>query len=126
MLEALCVGLGGFIGAISRYLISMQASKIFTGKIPVGTLCVNILGGLLIGLILELNSRTDVVSPQMKLFLTTGLMGGLTTFSTFSYETVGLFSDGSYTSAVVNIALNVVLSLIGVIIGKSIIMGITN
>jgi len=126
MLEALCVGLGGFIGAISRYLISMQASKIFTGKIPVGTLCVNILGGLLIGFILELNSRTDVVSPQMKLFLTTGLMGGLTTFSTFSYETVGLFSDGSYTSAVVNIALNVVLSLIGVIIGKSIIMGITN
>ena len=126
MLEALCVGFVGFIGAISRYLISMQASKIFTGKIPVGTLCVNILGGLLIGLILELNSRTDVVSTQMKLFLTTGLMGGLTTFSTFSYETVGLFSDGSYTSAVVNIALNVVLSLIGVIIGKSIIMGITN
>ena len=126
MAEALFVGLGGFVGAISRYLISMQTSKLFTGKIPVGTLCVNILGGLLIGLILELNSRTNVVSPQMKLFLTTGLMGGLTTFSTFSYETVGLFSDGSYTSAVVNIALNVVLSLIGVIIGKSIIMGITN
>ena len=126
MAEALVVGLGGFVGAISRYLISMQTSKLFTGKIPVGTLCVNILGGLLIGLILELNSRTNVVSPQMKLFLTTGLMGGLTTFSTFSYETVGLFADGNYTSAMVNIVLNVALSLVGVMIGKSMIMGITN
>lgn len=126
MAEALFVGLGGFVGAISRYLISMQTSKLFTGKIPVGTLCVNILGGLLIGLILELNSRTNVVSPQMKLFLTTGLMGGLTTFSTFSYETVGLFADGNYTSAMVNIVLNVALSLVGVMIGKSMIMGITN
>lgn len=126
MIEALCVGFGGFIGAISRYLISMQASKIFTGKIPVGTLCVNILGGLLIGLILELNSRTDLVSPHMKLFLTTGLMGGLTTFSTFSYETVGLFSDGNYMSATTNIVLNVALSLIGVMIGRGIIMNFTN
>ena len=126
MAEALFVGLGWFVGAISRYLISMQTSKLFTGKIPVGTLCVNILGGLLIGLILELNSRTNVVSPQMKLFLTTGLMGGLTTFSTFSYETVGLFADGNYTSAMVNIVLNVALSLVGVMIGKSMIMGITN
>ena len=96
-MEILCVGLGGFIGAISRYLISMQASKFFTGRIPIGTLFVNILGGLLIGFILELNSKTNVISPQMKLFLTTGLMGGLTTFSTFSYETVGLFSDGTGT-----------------------------
>ena len=106
----------------------MQASRLFTGRIPIGTLCVNILGGLLIGLILELNSRTNVVSPQMKLFLTTGLMGGLTTFSTFSYETVGLFSDGSYTSAMINIILNiilnVVLSLVGVIIGKNILVNL--
>ena len=98
--------------------------RLFTGRIPIGTLCVNILGGLLIGLILELNSRTNVVSPQMKLFLTTGLMGGLTTFSTFSYETVGLFSDGSYTSAMINIILNVVLSLVGVIIGKNILVNL--
>ena len=116
--------LGGFIGAISRYLISMQASKFFTGRIPIGTLFVNILGGLLIGFILELNSKTNVISPQMKLFLTTGLMGGLTTFSTFSYETVGLFSDGSYISAMVNIILNVILSLIGVVIGKSILINL--
>ena len=124
MVEILSVGLGGFLGAISRYIISMQASRLFTGRIPIGTLCVIILGGLLIGLILELNSRTNVVSPQMKLFLTTGLMGGLTTFSTFSYETVGLFSDGSYTSAMINIILNVVLSLVGVIIGKNILVNL--
>lgn len=51
-------------------------------------------------------------------------MGGLTTFSTFSYETVGLFSDGSYISAMVNIILNVILSLIGVVIGKSILINL--
>ena len=102
-MEILCVGLGGFIGAISRYLISMQASKFFTGRIPIGTLCVNILGGLLIGFILELNSKTNVISPQMKL---------------------GLFSDGSYISAMVNIILNVILSLIGVVIGKSILINL--
>ena len=124
MVEILSVGLGGFLGAISRYIISMQASRLFTGRIPIGTLCVNILWGLLIGLILELNSRTNVVSPQMKLFLTTGLMGGLTTFSTFSYETVGLFSDGSYTSAMINIILNVALSLVGVIVGKNILVNL--
>lgn len=124
MVEILSVGLGGFLGAISRYIISMQASRLFTGRIPIGTLFVNILGGLLIGFILELNSKTNVISPQMKLFLTTGLMGGLTTFSTFSYETVGLFSDGSYISAMVNIILNVILSLIGVVIGKSILINL--
>ena len=124
MVEILSVGLGGFLGAISRYIISMQASRLFTGRIPIGTLFVNILGGLLIGFILELNSKTNVISPQMKLFLTTGLMGGLTTFSTFSYETVGLFSDGSYTSAMINIILNVVLSLVGVIIGKNILVNL--
>lgn len=126
MIEALCVGLGGFFGAISRYLISMQTAKIFTGKIPVGTLCVNILGGLFIGFILELSSRTDLISPQMKLFLTTGLMGGLTTFSTFSYETVEFFSDGNYANAVINIVLNVVLSLIGVVIGKSLVISVVH
>lgn len=124
MVEILSVGLGGFLGAISRYIISMQASRLFTGRIPIGTLFVNILGGLLIGFILELNSKTNVISPQMKLFLTIGLMGGLTTFSTFSYETVGLFSDGSYISAMVNIILNVILSLIGVVIGKSILINL--
>lgn len=124
MMKALFVGLGGFIGAISRYLISMQASKLFTGRIPIGTLFVNILGGLFIGLILELNLRTNLVSPQMKLFLTTGLMGGLTTFSTFSYETVQLFSYGNYMSAIVNIILNVTLSLIGVVIGKNILINL--
>lgn len=62
----------------------------------------------------------------MKLFLTTGLIGGLTTFSTFSYETVELFSDGNYTTAAINIGLNVLLSLIGVIIGKSLVISIVH
>ena len=121
MINIVCVGLGGCIGAISRYLITLYSSKVFISKIPVGTLAVNILGGLLIGFILSLTLKTDWISPQMKLFLTTGLMGGLTTFSTFSYETVSLFSDGKLEVGLLNIALNLSLSLIAVLIGKSLI-----
>lgn len=107
------VGIGGFIGAALRYIISLQTSKWFNGPISIGTLFVNVLGGILIGLLLSLN-----VSPNLKLFLTTGLLGGLTTFSTFSYETIILFSSENYFFAVANICLNLFLSLGGVLLGK--------
>ncbi|MEG0856598.1 MAG: fluoride efflux transporter CrcB [Terrisporobacter sp.] len=121
MINALFVGLGGFIGAISRYLISMYSSKIFISKIPIGTLFVNVVGGLLIGIVMEMNSKTNLISPHLKLFLTTGLMGGLTTFSTFSYETINLMQEGSYLLGCLNIFLNVSLSLFGVFISRYII-----
>lgn len=121
MINILCVGIGGFLGAIIRYGISMSTSKVFLCKIPIGTLIVNILGGLLIGFIMEISIKTDLISPQLKLFLTTGIMGGLTTFSTFSYETIMLIEGGNFNFAIVNIILNLFLSLIGVWIGKLII-----
>lgn len=110
------VGIGGFIGACLRYAISANTTKL--SGIPFGTLIVNVVGGILIGLIMELSLTTDLISPNLKLFLTTGIMGGLTTFSTFSYETISLFSDGSYILAVLNICLNLFLSLGGVVAGK--------
>lgn len=118
MLKVIYVGLGGFIGASLRYLISMGASKTFNLDIPMGTLIVNILGGLLIGFIMELSLSTDIISPDLRLFLTTGILGGLTTFSTFSYETINLLNSGAYIWGIINIVLNVLLSLIGVVIGK--------
>lgn len=119
MQRILIVGLGGFIGASLRYVISKYSSNIFGGQFAYGTLIVNVLGGLLIGFILELTTFTDFISPNMKLFLTTGIMGGLTTFSTFSYETVTFFSNGSYFLASINIVLNLFLSLTGVVGGKT-------
>lgn len=118
MIKVIYVGLGGFIGASLRYLISIGASKTFNFDIPMGTLIVNILGGLLIGFIMELSFSTDIISPDLRLFLTTGILGGLTTFSTFSYETINLLNSGSYIWGIVNIILNLLLSLIGVVIGK--------
>ena len=109
------VGLGGFIGAALRYIIS---SKMVSDTIPWGTLLVNVIGGVLIGLIMQLCLSTDYFSPNMKLFLTTGVLGGLTTFSTFSYESLSYFSQGRYLPGGANIVLNVGLSLLGVFLGR--------
>ena len=117
----ICVGIGGFIGAICRYLISIYSAKVFISKISIGTLIVNVLGGFLIGFIMEISIKTDLISPEMKLLLTTGIMGGLTTFSTFSYETIILIENGNFLFALFNIVLNLILSLVGVSLGKSII-----
>ena len=121
MMNIVFVGLGGFIGASTRYLISLYASKLFTSKIPIGTLTVNILGSLIIGIVMELTLKTSLISPHMKLFLTTGFLGGLTTFSTFSYETMELIEKGELLLAIFNIALNLLLSLGGAIFGRGII-----
>lgn len=112
------VGLGGFIGACLRYIISNNLTKNLGTQFPYGTLVVNVVGGILIGLIMELSLTSDLISPSLKIFLTTGIMGGLTTFSTFSYETINFFSSGSYFLGALNICLNLFLSLGGVVVGK--------
>ncbi|WP_297635284.1 fluoride efflux transporter CrcB [uncultured Clostridium sp.] len=116
----LLVGAGGFIGAALRYIISLNATKAFGTHFPYGTLIANILGAIIIGFVMKLSLDSAMVSPNMRLFLTTGMMGGLTTFSTFSYETIGLLSSGELGVGVVNIGLNLGLSLIGVVVGMTI------
>jgi len=119
-MKLLYVGLGGFIGACLRYLISLGAQKWWGTEFPYGTMAVNIAGGLLIGLIMELSIGSDLIPPHLRLFLVTGLLGGFTTFSTFSYETVSLLSDGSYLLGAANIGLTLLFSLGGVVAGRSI------
>ncbi len=118
LLLTLIVGLGGFLGASFRYFISTLAAKNFGGNFPYGTLIANILGALLIGFIMELSMDSALISSNMKLFLTTGIMGGLTTFSTFSYETISMLSNGNTTLGIENIILNLGCSLLFVIIGQ--------
>lgn len=120
MQKILYVGIGGFIGASLRYIISTGSARVFGTQLPYGTLIVNVLGGILIGFIMELSIQTNIVPADLKLFLTTGILGGLTTFSTFSYETVGMISSGHFSLALLNACLNLFLSVLGVILGKSI------
>lgn len=117
-LLVIVVGCGGFIGAALRYLISLWATKAIPGTIPAGTLIANVVGAIIIGFVTEMALRTTSVSPTTKLFITTGMMGGLTTFSTFSLESITILSTGNIAMGSLNIILNLGLSLFGVIVGQ--------
>ena len=119
-MKLIYVGLGGFMGACLRYIISLGAQKWWGAEFPYGTMIVNVAGGLLIGFLMELSIATDLIPPHLRLFLVTGILGGFTTFSSFSYETVSLLSDGSYLLGAANIGLTLVLSLGGAVAGRSI------
>lgn len=116
VLEFLAVGAGGFIGSCSRFGLN-KLSDIFGLTFPFGTLLSNVIAGIAIGIIIGFEEEMMPVSPKMKLFLTTGLLGGLSTFSTFSLETVNMFRSSKYFLASGNIALNLCLSMGSVMLG---------
>ncbi|AEY66388.1 fluoride efflux transporter CrcB [Clostridium sp. BNL1100] len=125
-MNALVVGLGGFIGATSRYLLSSFINRSGNCGFPVSTLIINILGSFLIGLLTELLAALCPDNKKIKLFLTTGILGGFTTFSTFSLETVNLFQEGKAVFGVANIILSVAFCLTGVVLGKMLAKTIAN
>ena len=112
----LSVGIGGFIGAILRFSISNWIGKTTTTAFPLGTLSVNLLGSFLIGF-LFLYFQQSNLSPTQKALFITGLLGALTTFSTFSLETVLLMEKELYVRAFSNVFLNVVLSIFSTFLG---------
>lgn len=89
------VCLGGAAGTGARYLLGGWAARTFGAAFPYGTLIINCLGSFLIVLIMGLSLDKGVISADVRLFLTTGMMGGFTTYSTFNYETLRLFADGA-------------------------------
>ncbi len=111
MLQVLAVGVGGFFGAILRYLISGWAYKLLGARFFYGTLIVNIVGSFMLGLFLVLANERFVVSDVMRGFIAVGILGALTTFSTFSYETVALLQNSLFLKAGLNIFLNVTCAL---------------
>ena len=114
----LWVGFGGFIGAIMRFLLSSFVQKSAGVHFPVGTLSVNVLGSFLIGfLVLYFQEHLSV---EYRALVITGLLGALTTFSTFSYESVMLLEDLAYMKAGANIMINVLLSLGATMLGMTI------
>jgi len=119
--KILAVGTGGFIGSVSRYIISLWFNEKYpTSYIPYGTLVVNVIGSFLLGMIMEYVTYTPMNST-LRLFLTTGVMGGLTTFSTMSYETLSLVYSGTYGAAILNIVINIILGLGSAFGGKEVI-----
>jgi CrcB protein len=95
-MNTLVVFLGGGIGALLRYWLSGAVYRYTGSGFPFGTMAVNILGSFAIGLILMLTAERFAVSPTMRVFLSIGVLGGFTTFSTFSYEAIALFNEGSF------------------------------
>ena len=100
------VFIGGALGSVARYLVATWSATAMP-SIPRGTLIVNVVGSFLISMIFEASLRTTVVSPNTRLFLATGVMGGFTTYSSFNYETLRLVDEGAFRLALLNVALTV-------------------
>jgi CrcB protein len=111
------VAVGGAIGSVARLLIGAAVQQRLGTSFPLGTLVINVTGSLLLGLLVRVALDTPAVTPTVRAFLTTGLCGGYTTFSTFSYDTAVLIDEGSYVRAALYIAVSVALALIGVFAG---------
>jgi CrcB protein len=107
----LLIGAGGFLGTLARYMVQQALSKTLPSLFPYGTLAVNILGCFLIGLIYGLSERWNVLTPEWRLFLTTGICGGFTTFSTFTIEAYNLMRAEQYFYLSLYIGMSVVIGL---------------
>lgn len=101
----------GALGCLARYFISGWVYQLFGRGFPYGTLAVNVIGAFLIGLLMEFSLRSALVSPTLRTALAIGFLGGLTTFSTFSFETVRLLEEGAFAVALSNALISVVSCL---------------
>jgi CrcB protein len=117
MQNIVAIALGAAIGANLRYLVTNWAVSRFGTALPYGTFIVNILGCLVIGMLLTLVMTRLHISEALRLFLVTGLLGSLTTFSTFSYESYALISTGNALGAANYIAASVFVGLAAVYLG---------
>lgn len=111
----LAVGIGATLGAWLRYILNVFLNPVLT--LPLGTLAANLGGGLLAGVALAAFSRPGALTPELRLFLTTGFLGGLTTFSAFSVETVALLLRQQYGLMALNVMANVAGSLAMTLLG---------
>lgn len=122
----LLICLGGSIGTGIRYLTAIAAARWLGSDFPYGTLIVNVAGAFIIGVVQQLGTEALVIPDNTRLFLTTGMMGGLTTYSTFSYETIRLIETGAWHQAWLNVAVTTIVCLtlcfVGIAVGRGLMM----
>ena len=106
------IGLFGAMGCLARYLASGWTYSLAGRGLPWGTLAVNVAGSFLLGLVMEGSLRSTLLALEVRVGITVGFMGGFTTFSTFSYETVRLLEEGSLFQAGANILLNILVCIL--------------
>ncbi len=122
MLNILFVGVGGFFGSMGRYLLSGAVYQLFPNlHFPIGTTVVNVLGCFLIGFTSALVEFRNLLSPEVRVFLMIGVLGGFTTFSTFGYETIALLRDGAFLTGLANVLIQVIFGISAVWLGYSVV-----
>lgn len=127
MERLLLVAVGGGIGSALRYVVSVLVARGLGSDFPYGTLLVNLAGSFFIGLVQELGAEALLLSDSTRLFIATGVLGGLTTYSTFSYETVRLLQAGAWPQAGVNVVVTTAgclgLCFLGIAVARLLVAG---
>ena len=117
MARFLWICLGGAAGTGARYVVSGWTMRALGPAFPYGTLAVNVLGSFLVATLMVVGIETTAMPPTLRLALTTGVMGGFTTYSAFSYETMKYLQEGAWGIALVNLLANVVICLAACFLG---------
>ncbi len=108
---------GGGIGAASRYIVTIWSLKQWGSAFPLGTLIVNVVGCFIIGFFMSAATERWMLNPRWCLFVVTGFLGGLTTFSSFTYETIKLFDNAEFIAMSLNVITNVIIGLFATWLG---------
>ena len=120
----LAVAIGGGIGAVGRYSLGMGALALFGPGYPIGTLAANVIGGLLMGMVVEAGALRFSYSPELRAFLTVGVLGGFTTFSAFSLESALMIERGQWGLALGYVVASAVLSIGALFAGMWLMRGV--
>ena len=120
MIGVVAIVIGGALGSLCRYFMSMNIYLLLGKSFPYGTLAVNILGSIIMGSVYILVMEKITISEELRAGITVGFLGAFTTFSAFSIETMNLIESGEITKAGLNIILSVILCIVGCWLGMSI------
>lgn len=118
MIKTVLVFIGGGVGSVFRYLVSGWVYAVWGSNFPYGTLAVNLAGSFIIGFFLTLAEDKFLISPDIRVLVAIGFVGGFTTFSTFTYETMKLLRNGSFIIGGLNIVVSMTIGLIAVWFGS--------